>query len=163
MYFFGVHETATEREYVQTMMVQDLTAKITTGEFSVPGHEKMQAEVSDDLLEPLPPKPSMNKLVVATASDDASKLQLPVAVVKDSRPRVDSALLVGANVSCSVLPDPLVLSCVAGVLSCGGSGMVWYGMVWWGMMWCGVARCGVVWCGMVCRSLITARVQYLSL
>ena len=131
MYFFGIHETATESEFVQSMMLQDLAAKITTGEFSVPGHEKMQAEISDDLLEPTPPKPAMNKLVIATASDDASKLRMPVDLVKDSRPQIDSALMVGvphAKVSGCDLSDP-VLCCVVLLVCCLAVVQVWCGVV----------------------------------
>ena len=78
--YTAFHEDAGEMPFVQNIIEEQLIASYMEGEY-MPGGEKVLLRMPDDLLEALPPAPTLNKLVVL--GEDSKTLGLPIALLED--------------------------------------------------------------------------------
>ena len=66
---------------MESCIADTLTSKFKDGSLNLRGGDKVEVEMPQDLLDPLPTLPKLNKLVVTGL--DKTKLQIPIALVKD--------------------------------------------------------------------------------
>ena len=80
-FYIGFCENQTELDWLQTEMLEVVTTKLQDGVLNLPFGDKVDKTMSEDLLEPLPPLPRMNKLVVG--GPEKNILQVPTTLVKE--------------------------------------------------------------------------------
>ena len=76
-FFIGICETQVEKDWVTADMIDTLAEKIKNHEMCLPNGEKLKTEMPADMVEPMPPAPNTNKLVIT-----GDTLVLPVSIVK---------------------------------------------------------------------------------
>ena len=79
-FYVGFCENQMELEWAEATVTDELQKKFFDGELALPGGTKIVKEMPDDLKDPLPPLPTLNKLVI---SGDEHQLFVPVSIVKD--------------------------------------------------------------------------------
>ena len=78
--YVALHESSPEQSYVQTRIDEKLIASYMQGR-KMPNGESVVVDAPDDLMDSLPPAPTLNKLVLT--GSDSNSLAVPVAVVED--------------------------------------------------------------------------------
>ena len=81
LYYTCIAQDELERNWQTNMAEEWLIDKYASGDVQLPGGDKLQSEISNDLLEPFPPPPQLNQLVI-TGSEGEKQLKIPVALVK---------------------------------------------------------------------------------
>ena len=76
--YMGFFDSQTHLTWAETFVKDSLVDKILEGSLNMPNGEKLEKEISPDLLDNLPPKPQLNVLVWTKDST----VSLPTAVVK---------------------------------------------------------------------------------
>ena len=82
LFYFGVCEDQREADWITTSLKDELIEGYVSGASSLPNNQKLQKDVADDLLEPLPPLPKMNLLIVSGSNDEQKRLFMPSTLVK---------------------------------------------------------------------------------
>ena len=78
--YIAMHETHPEQSYVQARIDEKLIASYMQGS-KMPNGESVVVDAPDDLMDSIPPAPTLNKLVLIGL--DSNALAVPVAVVED--------------------------------------------------------------------------------
>ena len=78
--YIAMHETHPEQSYVQARIDEKLIASYMQGN-KMPSGESVVVDAPDDLMDSIPPAPTLNKLVLIGV--DSNALAVPVAVVED--------------------------------------------------------------------------------
>ena len=81
--YIAMHESTPEQSYVQTRIDEKLIASYMQGS-KMPSGESVVVDAPDDLMDSVPPAPTLNKLVLT--GSDSNSLAVPVAVVEDLFP-----------------------------------------------------------------------------
>ena len=111
LFYFGVAEDGKEKEWLEKSQQDALIEKVMDGSFKINGLQ-LSAEVSQDLLPAVPPKPKLNLLVIGKHD----KAELPVQVAKtwqfhptfgkDFTSWIDFFVEKGGSVQAEQAPDP---------------------------------------------------------
>ena len=83
LYYIGLSQDAIEREWIIETQKNILSEKYET-DLRLPGGEKVQEKINEDLLEPFPPAPKMNMLtIIGTDSDVKKTLGIDAKIVQE--------------------------------------------------------------------------------
>ncbi|CAK0897612.1 unnamed protein product [Prorocentrum cordatum] len=79
-FFFGCCANQVEMDWVLHTVQESIETGLLAGKVEIPGFTQPSTKVSDDLLEPFPQQPRLNKLIIGGADKD--RLLLPASIVK---------------------------------------------------------------------------------
>ena len=79
-FYYGVCENQVELDWVLNQAQKYLEVQVMDGKMQIPGAQKIEPKMPDDLLEPIPRPPTLNKLVLG--GPDKNKLCMPVELAK---------------------------------------------------------------------------------
>lgn len=79
-FYFGCCTSQVEMDWVLHTALEFLQSAVLEGKLEIPGFPKLNTKISDDLLEPFPQQPRLNKLIIGGENKD--RLLLPASIVK---------------------------------------------------------------------------------
>ena len=79
-FYMGCCSNQVEMDWILHTIQEHLESEILAGKVEVPGMAKVNVKMSEDLLEPFPQLPKMNKLIIG--GPDKDRLYLPANIVK---------------------------------------------------------------------------------
>ena len=82
LFYLGVCEDQKEIDWIMSSLTDELVENYCSGTYSLPNKQKLQKDISDDLLEPLPPLPKMSILILSGANDEEKRLFISSTLVK---------------------------------------------------------------------------------
>ena len=80
--YIAFNETMEESSFVQSVLEEQLVSSYLSGREALPGGEKIPQQVPEDLMEGLPPAPTLNKLVML-GDENNKTLGLPIKLLED--------------------------------------------------------------------------------
>ena len=76
LFYVGIGEDQIETTWIHKMAVEALANRIEQGNATIPGVAKLETAISEDLIEPLPKVPDMNRLIISGEKRPALAPQL---------------------------------------------------------------------------------------